>query len=173
MIRYLPLLLLPIIISSLYCDLYDYSSIKVTCVASCPNNSVRILNYCLSSKQYIAGSQVIPCPGSVSADRTLCCPLGQYASGTQCLPCNGQIYNDGKDCCPNDRYVDYSTGIGNCVRLLSGRCPSLSLSTPFKICCPSQQLYNVASRRCEQTTGLSCDRNLQLCCPLNHYLEYS
>ena len=148
MLRYLPLLLLPIIASPLFCDLYDYSSAKVTCTTSCPNNSTRILNYCLTSKQYLAASQVLPCPGFVSSDRTICCAIGQYVSGTQCLTCNGQIYNDGKNCCPNDRYLDYSTAAGNCVRLYSGNCPSLSLSTPFKICCPSQQLYNLATRRC-------------------------
>ena len=157
---------------ALECALYDYSNQRVTCVASCPSGSVQFGNYCLASNQYISNSQVFLCDGPVSVDRTTCCKEGQFLEGNICLPSNGKVYSNGLACCPNDHYLHFTQPSPSCIKLQTGSCPSIVLSSPFKVCCPQQQLYNVATSTCTISFGLNCDTSLLVCCPKAQFMEY-
>ncbi len=161
-------------IYALECNIYDYSKGKIACALACPSGTTLINNnLCLTDSQFLIDSQVFICRGIVSSDRTVCCGDNKYLEGNQCLDCHGQIYNNGFACCPNDHYLDYSKTVPNCVQILSGNCPNIIYSSPFKVCCPNQQLYNVATGKCSATFGLNCDQNLLACCPSGQMLDYS
>lgn len=160
-------------ILSLNCNLFDFSKSKVACALSCPLGTSQFSNFCLNSNQYISNSQVLTCSGTVSLDRTVCCGSKQYVEGTICLDCNGQVYSNGLACCPNDHYLDYSQGTPNCIQFQTGNCPTITYSFPYKICCPAQQLYNIATNNCASSFSLNCDSSLLICCPSGQMLEYS
>lgn len=69
--------------------------------------------------------------------------------------------------------MDYTQGTPSCIPLQTGNCPSLTFSSQFKTCCPSQQFYNVASGTCSPSFGLNCNSTLAACCPNGQSLEYS
>lgn len=155
---------------ALDCTLYDYSKPTVACAQTCPASTTTVANFCLTSSQYMINSQVFACQGYVSSDRSTCCPRDYYIQGNTCLKCMGQIYNNGLNCCPADNYLDFSQAIPNCIPVSTGNCPRLLLTSPFKVCCPSQQSYNIQSKSCQSNSGLNCDQNLQACCPNGQYL---
>lgn len=158
---------------ALDCALYDYSKTRVACATSCPPGSIQLGNNCLANNQYLSNSLVFSCDGPVSSDRTTCCQEGQFLEGNNCLPCNGKVYSNGLACCPNDHYLDFTQTAPSCIQLQTGNCPAIALSSPFKACCPQQQLYNVATSACTSALGLNCDSALLACCPNGQFLEYS
>lgn len=156
----------------LNCLLYDYSQPTVACVQSCPQGTTKIDSNCLTNYQYMANSQVFLCKGYVSQDHTLCCLQRYYIQDGKCLLCRGQIYNNGLSCCSNDHYLDYSQSTPNCVELSTGACSSLMLNSLFKVCCPSSNMYNLATGQCVSPSGYSCDSTQQVCCPLGQKMQY-
>ena len=158
--------------NALFCSIFDYSQSTVKCVQNCPTGTQLVDNRCLTDRQYLKAGQVFICRGYVSSDRTLCCPPKQYIQSGQCLPCRGHIYNSGVSCCTNDHYLDLTQSTPNCIKLSTGACPSLLLSSQFKICCPSDRMYHISLGECVSPVSYTCDNTRRVCCGINQKAEY-
>lgn len=157
-------LLLPHVLN-LTCSLYyDYSQPTVRCAQNCPPSTTLIGVNCLAYNHYLINSQVFACWGYVSADRSMCCPYKHFIQNSNCLACRGQVYNNGLSCCTDDNYLDLTQETPNCVAVSTGNCPSLLLSTVFKICCPRGKMYYLLTGQCVEPNGFNCDSSYQICC---------
>jgi hypothetical protein len=167
----LSILWLLAIANSLTCSLYDYSQPTVTCATACPSSTSQINNNCLLPTQYISNGNVFTCAGVTSSDRAVCCPRGNYyISSSSCLLCVGRIFNNSQSCCPADSYLDYTTSPVSCVPLTTGICSTITIASLFKICCPTGQLFNIATNQCGYSSTLNCDATYSVCCPLGQVL---
>ena len=56
---------------------------------------------------------------------------------------------------------------------MTGNCAStIKMSSLFKICCPTNQMYHASTGQCVDTRNHNCDQKHQVCCNQGEKMEF-